>query len=200
MSISELLVHSFTGSTFHDHVSEDSEHGGTAVVDLNVELAGLDSGVEVGSEVTDTVVSVVLGGRHPGELDEGEEEEDLGESSGRDGADSVNTGGDIRELEVLRRGEVSVKHNVVVVDDVSDDGSHGNASVLTLDGPTALEGLGLSLEPAKGIKDSEGLSDSKLQLAHGEGGGGTALLGGSKGGGGSGEEGGDSKLHRDGYV
>ena len=196
-----LLVHGLAGLALSNHVSEDSEHGGTAVVKLNIQLADLLFWVlNVGSEVSNSVVSVVLGGRHPGELNKGEEKKDLDDSLGGDGEDSLESGGDVGELEVVGGGQVSVEHNVVVVDDVSDNGSHGNAAMLPLDGTTALEGLRLGLEPAKGIKDSEGLGDSKLELVDGKRRGGTALLGRSKGGGGSGEEGGDSKLHLDLYV
>ena len=109
-----------------DHDAHDAHHGGAAVVDLGVELAGLLLGVLDGvTEPSDAVVAVVLGGGHPGELDEGEEEEDLEEAGGGDGADAVDAVGDVGELEVLRGGEVSVELDVVVVDDGTDDGSHG---------------------------------------------------------------------------
>ena len=169
-----------------DHDAKDAHHSGTAVVELNIELAGLLLGVlDVGAEVSDAVVTVVLGGGHPGELDEGEEGEDLGKTGGGDGADAVNTVGDVGELEVGGGGKVSVELDVVVVDDGAEDGSHGDAAVLALDGTTTLEGLGLSLEPAEGIVDAEGLGDTELELRDGEVGGDTAGLGGGEGGGGA---------------
>ena len=113
----------------------------------------------------------------------------------RDGADAVNSGGDVGELEVSRLGKVAIEDNVVVVDDGTDDGSHGNAAVLALDGTTTLEGLGLGLEPAEGIVDAEGLGDTELELRDGEVGGDTAGLGGGKGGGRGGAKGGNSELH-----
>jgi hypothetical protein len=97
-----LLVHGLAGQLLGNHVSKDSHHGGAAVVDLNIQLAGLLFGVfDVGSEVTNTVVSVVLGGRHPGQLDKGEEGKDLGKSGSGDGTDTVSSGGDVGELQVV---------------------------------------------------------------------------------------------------
>ena len=172
-----------------DHDAKDAHHSGTAVVELNIELAGLLLGVlDVSAEVSDAVVTVVLGGGHPGELDKGEEGEDLGETGGGDGADAVNTVGDVGELEVGGGGKVSVELDVVVVDDGAEDGSHGDAAVLALDGTTTLEGLGLSLEPAEGIVDAEGLGDTELELRDGEVGGDTAGLGGGGGEGGGGAD------------
>ena len=61
-----------------DHDAKDAHHSGTAVVELNIELAGLLLGVlDVVTEVTNTVVTVVLGGGHPGELNKSEEGKDL---------------------------------------------------------------------------------------------------------------------------
>ena len=138
-----------------DHDAEDAHHGGAAVVDLGVELAGLLLGVFDGvTEPSDAVVAVVLGGGHPGELDEGKEEEDLEKAGGGDGADSVDAVGDVGELEVLGGAQVSVELDVVVVDNGTDDGSHANAAVLALDGATALEVLGLGVEPSEGVVDT----------------------------------------------
>ena len=60
---------------------------------------------------------------------------------------------------------------MVVVDNVSNDGSHGNATVLALDGTTALEGLRLGFHPSERVKDTKGLGGSKLQLVDVQGGG-----------------------------
>ena len=158
-----LLVHGLASELLGNHVTDDTKHGSTSVVQLNVELAGLLFRISnVGSEVSDSVVSVVLGGRHPGELDKGEEGQDLGKSGRRDGEDSSNSGRDVGELQVVGRRDVSIEDNVVVVDDGSDDGSHGNTSVLTFDGTTTFEGLRLGLEPSKRIVDSKRLSDTEF--------------------------------------
>ena len=169
VSGSVLLVHGLSSHALNNHVSHNSHHGGTSVVQLNIQLAGLLGGIlNVGSEPANTVVSVVLGGRHPGKLNKGEESKDLEETSGGDGADSVNTGGDIRELQVGRGRKVAIEDDVVVVDDGSNNGSHSNTSVLALNSTTTLEGLRLSLEPSKRIEDSKGLSDTELELTDGK--------------------------------
>mmetsp|Transcript_11059 Transcript_11059/g.23228 ORF Transcript_11059/g.23228 Transcript_11059/m.23228 type:complete len:277 (-) Transcript_11059:35-865(-) len=193
-----LLVHGLPSDDLNNHVAHDAHLGGTAVVQLNIELAGLLLRVlDVSAEVPNTVVAVVLGSRHPGKLHKREEEEDLQKASSGDGADAVNAGGHIRELQVVGGGQVPIEHNVVVVDNGANNGSHGNAAVLALDGTTALERLRLGLKPAKGIKDTEGLSHTELELVDGEGGGGPARLGGGEGGGRADEEGGDGELHGD---
>ena len=86
---------------------------------------------------------------------------------------------------------------MIVVDDGTDDGHHGNAAMLSLDGTTTLKGLGLSLEPAKGIVNAKGLSDTKLKLRDGKIGGDAAGLGGGEGGGRAGEKGSNGELHLD---
>jgi len=171
-----LLVHCLSSELLGDHVSDDSHHSSTSVVDLGVQLAGLLLWVEdVSAEVTNSVVTIVLGCWPPGDLDESKEGQDLGESGGWDGEDSVNSGWDVGELQVVGWGDVSIKDDVVVVDDASDNGSHGNTSVLALDGTAALEGLWLALDPAKWIEDTEWLSDTELELVDIEGGGGLRM-------------------------
>ena len=50
--------------------------------------------------------------------------------------------------------------NVVVVDNASDDGSHGNTTVLALNSTAALERFGLSLDPTEGVEHAERLGDT----------------------------------------
>ena len=196
-----LLVHCLSGELFGNHVSEDTHHSSTSVVQFNIELAGLLFGVsDFTSPVSNTVVSVVLGGRHPCQLNKSNEEEDLGKSLGGDGGNSGHTSGDIRELQAGGGGKVSIEDNVVVVDDGTDNGSHSNTSVLALNSTTTLECLWFGLEPSKRVENTEGLGDTKLKLADSKGGRGLGGLGRGKSGGGSSEEGSDGELHRDYFV
>ena len=147
-----------------NHGTGNTQHSGTSVVDLGIELAGLFFGVEVLSEPANSVVTIVLGSRHPCEFDKSEECKDLEESGVGDGTDSVNSGRDIGEFKFLRRGNVSIEDNVVVVNDHSDDGSHTDTSVLSLDSPTTFERLGLGFEPSKRIVNTQRSGDSDLEF------------------------------------
>jgi hypothetical protein len=104
MASGVLLVHGLSSDSLGSKVSDDSHHGGTSVVKLNIKLADLLLWVnDFGTEVTDSVVSVVLGGRHPCKLNKGEESKDLGDSGSWDGEESLDAGRDIRELPVIVR-------------------------------------------------------------------------------------------------
>jgi hypothetical protein len=79
--------------------------------------------------------------------------------------DSINTNGDIRELDVLAGAQVSIKSDVVIKDNDTNDGSHGNTSMLVVDDMTMmLQGFGLSLKPAKRIIDTKRGGDTNLKL------------------------------------
>merc|ERR1712072_941256 len=66
-------------------------------------------------------------------------------------------------------GDVAIEDDSVGVDNLSDEGNHTDASVLALDGPAALEGLGLGVKPSERIEDTKGLGDTKLKLVDVEG-------------------------------
>jgi len=206
-SVTPRLGKSLSSGCLGNHVSEHGEHGSTSVVEFGIELAGLDFGVlDVFTEPSNSVVSVVLGCRHPGQFDESEKDKDLGKSSGGDSgktsedlssyARSVN----VRELKVAALGDVSIEDNSVSVDNLSNKGNHADTSVLALDGTTTFEGLGLGIEPSEGIVDSERLGDTKLKFVHVEGGGGLGSLGRRKGGGTGDEEGCNGKFHVEVYL
>ena len=95
MSGGVLLIHSLSSDLFGHHVSDDTHHSSTSVVDLGVQLAGLLCGIkDVSSEVTDSVVTIVLGCRPPCNLNKTDEGKDLGKSSTWDREESVNSSGD----------------------------------------------------------------------------------------------------------
>ena len=168
-----LLVHGLPCDLFGDHVSDNAHHSGTSVVDLSVQLAGLFSWVkDVSSEVTDSVVPIVLRSGPPSDLNETDESKDLGKSSIWDTEDTINSSRNIRELQVIGWRDVSIENNVVIVDDAPDDSRHGNTSVLTFDSSAAFEGLGLSFDPSKRIEHTKGLSSTNLELIDFQGGGG----------------------------
>ena len=160
---SVLLVHGLSSELLCDHVAHDAHHSSAAIVQLNIELASLLLGVEdVTTEVANTVITVVLRGREPCELDKAEESNDLGKTGGGNGENSVDASGDVGELQVVGGRDVSIKNNVVVVNNGADDSSHCNTAVLALDSATALEGLGLRVEPSKGIENTKRLGNTKL--------------------------------------
>jgi len=197
VSCSVLLVHCLSGHAFNNHISENSHHSSTTVVELNIELAGLLLRVlDIVTKPSDSVVSVVLGSRHPCELNKGEEEKDLEESGGRDSTNSVNSSGKIRKLKVLRGRQVSIESDVVVVDNASDNGHHGNTSVLALDSATTLERFWLVVQPSERIKDTKWGSSSELKLVdHIQGGGSLAGLDRDESGGRADEESSDGDRH-----
>ena len=198
VSGSILLEHGLASKLLSNHVSKNSHHGSSAVVELNVELSAELFGVgDLTSEPTDTVVAVVLGCGQPCQFKKTNEKEDLSKSSGGDLGNSSHSGGDVRELQVVGRRKVSIEDDVVVVDDHTSDGSHGNTSVLALNRSAALEGLRFRFEPSKGVENTKGLGDTKLELTDLEGRGGLGSLGRGESGGGSGKEGGDGELHLD---
>ena len=138
-----LLSKGLAGDDLSDHGAEDSEHGSTALVDLNVELVELLLSLkEVGDErssVSAAVVTAVVGGGPDGELADSAEEDNLRDSGKRNGEKSVDTVGDVGEADAQLLREVSGELNVGVVEKHTDDGNHGNTAVLALDGTTALE-------------------------------------------------------------
>ena len=87
----------------------------------------------------DTVVAIKLGTRPPGKFDKSTEKDDLEETGRRDLEGPSNTGVDIRELQVLGRGKVSIKCPLVVVDERSEHGHHRDTAVLALNRTVADE-------------------------------------------------------------
>ena len=197
------------------HAAGDTKHGGTSVLDLNIEgtvtglrvfdLARVSSGDgSGGSVVTSRKVlgsSGVFGSRHGDKLSKSSEKGDLDKSEGRDGGkgrDShtvVHDGGE-RNFSLKVKG--SREGNSEFLDQHTDEGNHGDTSVLDFDGTTTGEGVGV-LHESKGIEEVEGSGvDSEAIGGAGitvDGGGDASSLGRREGDGGGGEGGGDDKLH-----
>jgi hypothetical protein len=177
VSSSILLIHGLSSNLLSNHVSHNSHHCSTSIIKLSIELASLLLGVkDVISKVTYSIVSIVLGSRQPSKLNETKEGDDLSKSSSGNGEDSVNSSGDIRELEVVGGRDVSVEDDVVVVNDGSYDSCHSNTSVLALDSTAALEGLWFGLEPSERIENSERLGSSEFDFTDLKGGSGLFMF------------------------
>jgi len=199
------------------HATGDTKHGGTSVLDLNIE--GTVTGLRVfdlvrvssgdgsgGSVVTSRKVlgsTGVLSGRHGDGLGNSSEKKDLDKSEGRDGGQGreshtvVHDGGE-RNFSLKVKG--SREGDVEFLDHHTDEGSHGDTSVLDLDGTTTGEGVGI-LSKSKRIEkvkrtrvDSKTVRGASISV---DGGGSACLLGRGKGGGGGGKGGKDGELHVD---
>jgi hypothetical protein len=139
-------------------------------VKLGLELLSLKEVRNEWTSVSNSVVSGVVGCRPDGKLKETQEEDNLGNSGKRDGEKSVHAIRNIRETESQFLGEVSWELNVGVVEKHTDNGSHGNTSVLALDGTTTLEASVESgkvsgrvlgrIQPSKRIVESKRGGDS----------------------------------------
>mmetsp|Transcript_58324 Transcript_58324/g.138798 ORF Transcript_58324/g.138798 Transcript_58324/m.138798 type:complete len:203 (-) Transcript_58324:29-637(-) len=167
---------------FVDHKTEDSHHGGTSVVELDGTLLHLlflieiipsvidGSGAEISDEFTGSGVVT-----HD-EFQNQDEGDKLDLSSLRDGSHGGGSGRDVGEG---CSGEINVtrKTDSGVFDEESNNGKHGNTSVLQLGVSELVETfLGNVVEHTKRIEESKWWLGSKLILEGLEGGGGSLLL------------------------
>ena len=191
-----------------DHKSKDSEHGGTSVVQFDTSLEELGFFVELVpsevnvsvSEVTDELVSGSLDVLHDGEFQDSDESDDLGQSASGDGVRAGDGGPSVGEGFEGVSGLVNVSGEVDsgAGDNLSEEGKHGDASVLDLDVSETVElFLVTALDESERIVETERRLGSEGVLEGAQGGGGSLLLGGSKGGGGGDKGGKDGGLHFD---
>jgi len=199
------------------HAAGDTKHGGTSVLDLDIEgaitgfrvfdLAWVSSGDgSRGSVVTSRKIlgsTGVLSGRHGDSLGDSSEKKDLGQTKSRDGREgreshSVVQDGRERNISVEVKG--SREGDSEFLDHHTDEGGHADTSVLDFDGTTTGEGVGI-LSKSKRIEkvkrtrvDSKTIRGTSITV---DGGGGSCLLGRGKGGDGGGEGGKDDELHDD---
>ena len=126
-----------------DHESEDTHHGGAAVVQLNGTLGELGLLIKVipaevdvaVTEVSDELVSGSRNIAHEAALEEADEGDDLDKSRGGDGV-RADEGGDTvgeRVEGVSRVVDVSAEVDSATGDDLSKEGKLGDTSVLDLD-------------------------------------------------------------------
>merc|ERR1719461_934156 len=99
-----LLIHSLSSKAFSDHITNNSQHGCTSVVQFCVEFGCFLLWVlYVSTKVSYTVVSVILRGRHPRQFNESKKGKNLCNTLDRDGFVPINTSWNIREFKVIRR-------------------------------------------------------------------------------------------------
>ena len=201
------------------HAAGDTKHGGTSVLDLDVEgtvtglrvfdLARVSSGDgSGGSVVTSRKIlrtSGVLSGRHGDGLGNSSEKKDLDKSEGRDGGKSRESHSvveDRRERNFSLKIKGSREGDAKFLDHHTDEGSHGDTSVLDFDGTTTGEGVGILSKSKRIEKVKRTRVDSKTIRGAGisvDGGGSACLLGRGEGGGRGGKGGKDGELHVDSF-
>ena len=192
---------------FVDHEGQDSHHSGTSVVELDGTLLKLGVLIEgVPSVVKGSVAEVTrefgFSGNilHDGKLqktDEGNNLANTGSANVVEGGESVADVSEGGSLVV----DISRKTDSGFGDKVSEDGKHGDTSVLKFDVSKTGELLFITIgNKSKRIEESKRRLGTKLRLEGLEGGGGSLLLGRGKGGGRSDKGGKDSGLHFYGYF
>lgn len=202
----ELRVVAERDDQLVNHKSEDTHHGGTAVVELDGTLGELGLLVEaVPAEVDVSVaevsreLSVSWNLTHERALQNADGGDDLHDTRSRDvalaedGGNAVRVGGE-RMAAVV---DVSRKVDSSTGGDLAEEGKHADAAVLDLNVPKAGEALlvDISAEHAEGIEVSERGLDSEFLSERAQRGGG-GLLGGRGEGGGASEQGcNNSELH-----
>mmetsp|Transcript_23153 Transcript_23153/g.53162 ORF Transcript_23153/g.53162 Transcript_23153/m.53162 type:complete len:285 (+) Transcript_23153:90-944(+) len=190
-----------------DHKSKDTEHGGTAVVELDgtllelgllVKLIPAEVDVAV-AEVSDELVSGSRNITHEAALEEANKGDDLNEASGRDGVRADEGGDTVGERVEGVSGvvDVSAKVESATGGDLSKEGKHSDTSVLDLDVTEAVESLlgAVAVQHTKRIVESKRRLGTELILEGVELSGGLAGLGRGEGGGRADEGEGGNSLH-----
>ena len=167
---------------FVDHKGKDTHHGGTALVELDGTFLELGLLIESVPAVVDRVVTEVTDEfssgdvLHDGKLKEANEGNQLANSGTRDGVEGGETVGDVSKGK-SRVVNVSWKTNSGLSNKVSDDGKHGDTSVLELDVSETVELFLVTIgHESEGIEEAKRRLGSKLILESLQGGGGGGLL------------------------
>ena len=195
-----------------DHESDDSEHGGTSVVQLDGTLLKLGLFIKVFPSVVEVSVTEVTWEfrihswdlAHDGTLKDTNEGDELDNSGGGDvvgSEDGTNTVGE-RVEGVSRVVDVSWKVESSTGGDLTKEGQHTDASVLQFDVTKTFESLlgGITGEHTERIVESKWWLNTKLFLEGSQGGGlGCCLLSRCEGTGGGDKGCKDGELHDD-YI
>ena len=196
---SELLVH---------HKSEDTQHSGTSVVQLNSTLLELGLLVELvpgGPESSVTKISGELVAEsihvlHDGNLQQTNEGEDLNGSLSGDGIRSPDGSPavGVRVEGISGTVDVSSQMGSRAGDDVTQESKHANTSVLDLNVTETVETFLVSIiKKSKRIEESDRCLGTKLSLEGVDGRGGPGNRGRGEGGGGGQSRGNDNRLEHD---
>ena len=190
-----------------DHKSKDTEHSGTAVVELDGTLLKLGLFIKVipaevnvsVTEVSNVFVSSSGNITHEGNLQQTDEGDDLALSLEGDGIRADKSGNTVGEGVEGVSGVVNASGEVDsgTGDDLAKEGKLSDTSVLDLNVTEAVETLlgAVSGEHAEGIEESKRRLDTKLVLEGVEGGGGLAGLGRGESGGRADKGSDDGRLH-----
>ena len=155
------------------HGTSDTQHGGAAVLDLNIEgtvtlfdikdlvLARVSTGDTSGSTVVTSRkvlgTSSVLVGRGGVELDDTGGEEDLGNSKRRNVGKCGETHTVLQDgvkVVLTIQGKATGEGDAGFLEDHTNKGSHGNTAVLDFNGTSAGEGIQV-LGQAEGVEKVE---------------------------------------------
>ena len=202
------------------HAAGHTKHGTTSVLDLNVKGAVTGFGVfDLGGEgvsswdgsggsieTTWKVLGTtsVLAGGHGDEFSGGTEKSNLGQSEGGDVAQGGETHTVIEDAgEGVVTGQVkgSWEGNAEFLDHHTDEGKHGDTSVLDFDGTTTGETIGV-VKKTKGVEKVQGTRvDTKTVrgtgITHVKGGAAAHLRSRGEGSGGGNSGGEDGEFHFD---
>ena len=182
MSRSGLLVQALSSEDLLGDNTGNGHHGGATVVEFGVLLTNLLGRFlfpVVDLSKPDSVVTIKLGGRPPGKLNESQKDDDLGKSSRWDLEKSTNTRVDIGELQVVGWRQVSIESPLVVVNESAKHGHHGNTTVLSLDGSVSGEFLVIS-DISKRVEETKGGSGTNFLFRNLKSSAGFNLFSGSK--------------------
>ena len=147
---------------FVDHKGKDTHHGGTALVKLDGTLLELSFGIKSVPTVVDGSVTEVTNEfgfsgdvTHDRGFEDTDKEKKLDKSTGRDGLEGGETVGDGGEA-CARVVNVSGKTDSGFLDKVSNNGKHGDTSVLQFNTTKAVELFLVTIgNKTKGIEETK---------------------------------------------
>merc|ERR1712060_18754 len=104
VSSSILFIHGLSSELFSNHITYYTQHSSTTVVKFYIKLTCFLFRVfNVRTKVTNTIVTIILGCRHPGEFDKSKHSQDLSKTSGWNSENSIDTSRNVSKLKVVGR-------------------------------------------------------------------------------------------------